>query len=81
MLYVDHADDGANLYDLVCYLDLEDVVMEPKESKYGESWIKVKKTAYSQIQDRQERPSSALVQAEHSCLPNPAVQIRDGHAF
>ncbi len=55
--------------------------MEPKESKYGESWIKVKKTAYSQIQDRQERPSSALVQAEHSCLPNPAVQIRDGHAF
>jgi hypothetical protein len=45
---------GANLYDLVCYLDLEAVVMKPKESKYGESWIKVKNPDYSQIQERQE---------------------------
>ena len=28
--------------------------MKPKESKCGESWIKVKNPAYSQIQDRDE---------------------------
>ena len=33
LLYVDHTDDGANLYDLVCYLDLEGVVMKPKKSE------------------------------------------------
>ncbi len=54
LLYVDYTDDGVNLYDLVCYLDLEGVVMKPKKSKYGESWIKVKNPAYSQIQDRDE---------------------------
>jgi ATP-dependent DNA ligase len=47
--YVDHTNDGANLYDLVCYLDLEGVVIKPKKSQYGESWIKVKNPAYSQI--------------------------------
>ncbi len=54
LLYVDHTDDGANLYDLVCYLDLEGVVMKPRKSTYGDSWIKVKNPAYSQIQDRHE---------------------------
>ena len=54
LLYVDHTDDGANLYDLVCYLDLEGVVMKPKKSKYGESWMKVRNPAYSQIQQRHE---------------------------
>jgi hypothetical protein len=28
ILYVDYTDDGANLYDLVCYLDLEGIVMK-----------------------------------------------------
>lgn len=52
LLYVDYTYDGAKLYHLVCYLDLEGVVMKPKKSKYGESWLKVKNPAYSQIQDR-----------------------------
>jgi bifunctional non-homologous end joining protein LigD len=54
LLYVDHTDDGANLYDLVCYLDLEGVVMKQKESKYGESWIKIRNPEYSQIAKRHE---------------------------
>lgn len=54
LLYVDHTDDGQNLFELICEMDLEGVVMKQKASKYGEAWIKVKNPAYSQIQKRHE---------------------------
>jgi bifunctional non-homologous end joining protein LigD len=52
MLYVDHSEDGAGLFRLVCDSDLEGIVIKPKTSAYGDGWIKVKNSAYSQTQQR-----------------------------
>ena len=64
LLYVDHTEDGENLYKLVCSQDLEGVVMKHKASRYGESWIKVKNPAYSQLKGRHELFDSKMVKSE-----------------
>jgi ATP-dependent DNA ligase len=53
LLYVDHAEDGQGLFDLVCANDLEGVVAKPKTSEYADNrWVKFLNTAYSLKQDR-----------------------------
>ena len=60
LLYLDHVEDqGVELFEMVCKLDLEGIVAKPKQSPYRELdgkplWIKVKNPSYSQAEGRGE---------------------------
>ena len=60
LLYLDHVEDeGVELYEQCCKLDLEGVVAKPKLSPYRELdgkplWIKVKNPDYTQAEGRRE---------------------------
>ena len=60
LLYLDHVEDqGVELFEMVCKLDLEGIVAKPKQSPYRELdgkplWIKVKNPDYTQAEGRRE---------------------------
>ena len=55
-LYVDHIEEnGVDLFDMICGLDMEGVVAKLKTSPYAhDSWQKIKNPNYTQLQDRHE---------------------------
>ena len=53
LMYVDSCEDGNGLFQLVCELDFEGIVMKPKSSPYEDNrWVKVKNPDYSQAKNR-----------------------------